>query len=40
MKLLRYGLPGREKPGILEAGEICDLSGIIPDLAGEALRPA
>jgi 2-keto-4-pentenoate hydratase/2-oxohepta-3-ene-1,7-dioic acid hydratase in catechol pathway len=40
MKLLRYGLLGREKPGILEAGEICDLSGIVPDLAGEALLPA
>jgi 2,4-didehydro-3-deoxy-L-rhamnonate hydrolase len=40
MKLLRYGSPGQEKPGILVAGgEICDLSGTIPDLAGEALLP-
>jgi 2-keto-4-pentenoate hydratase/2-oxohepta-3-ene-1,7-dioic acid hydratase in catechol pathway len=41
MKLLRYGSPGQEKPGVLIAGgEICDLSGVIPDLAGEALLPA
>jgi len=40
MKLLRYGSPGQEKPGLLAAdGEIRDLSGIIPDLAGEALLP-
>ena len=40
MKLLRYGPAGQEKPGILAAdGEIRDLSGIIPDLAGEALLP-
>jgi 2,4-diketo-3-deoxy-L-fuconate hydrolase len=38
MKLLRYGSPGREKPGLLAAdGEFRDLSAIIPDLAGEAL---
>ena len=40
MKLLRYGSQGQEKPGLLAAdGEIRDLSGIIPDLAGEALLP-
>lgn len=40
MKLLRYGPQGHEKPGILVAdGEIRDLSGIIPDLAGESLLP-
>jgi 2-keto-4-pentenoate hydratase/2-oxohepta-3-ene-1,7-dioic acid hydratase in catechol pathway len=40
MKLLRYGPPGKEKPGILDAGgTIRDLTGIIPDLAGEALLP-
>jgi 2,4-diketo-3-deoxy-L-fuconate hydrolase len=40
MKLLRYGLAGQEKPGVLAAdGEIRDLSMIIPDLAGEALLP-
>ena len=41
MKLLRYGPPGGEKPGLLDAsGTIRDLSGTIPDLAGEALSPA
>jgi 2-keto-4-pentenoate hydratase/2-oxohepta-3-ene-1,7-dioic acid hydratase in catechol pathway len=40
MKLLRYGLPGREKPGLLaDDGQIRDLSGVIPDLAGESLLP-
>ncbi len=40
MKLLRYGAPGREKPGILDQdGRIRDLSGVIDDLAGEALSP-
>ena len=41
MKLLRYGSQGQEKPGLLAAdGEIRDLSGIIPDFAGESLLPA
>jgi 2-keto-4-pentenoate hydratase/2-oxohepta-3-ene-1,7-dioic acid hydratase in catechol pathway len=40
MKLLRYGPPGEEKPGVLDGdGKIRDLSGIIPDLAGESLFP-
>ena len=40
MKLLRYGPPGGEKPGLLDAsGAIRDLSGTVPDLAGEALSP-
>ena len=40
MKLLRYGLPGQEKPGIVASnGEIRDLSGMIPDLTGESLLP-
>ncbi len=40
MKLLRYGLPGQEGPGILDAdNHIRDLSEIIPDLGGEALSP-
>lgn len=35
MKLLRYGPAGQEKPGVLDdAGQVRDLSGIIPDLAG------
>jgi 2-keto-4-pentenoate hydratase/2-oxohepta-3-ene-1,7-dioic acid hydratase in catechol pathway len=40
MKLVRYGSAGREKPGIVdEKGDIRDLSGLVPDLAGEALSP-
>ncbi|BAN25545.1 fumarylacetoacetate hydrolase family protein [Caballeronia insecticola] len=40
MKLLRYGAPGREKPGLLDSsGAIRDLSGVIGDIAGEALLP-
>jgi ureidoglycolate lyase len=40
MKLLRYGPPGQEKPGLLDtAGTIRDLSGVVPDLAGEVLSP-
>jgi len=38
MKLLRFGEYGQERPGILDdRGRIRDLSGIIGDLAGEAL---
>jgi 2-keto-4-pentenoate hydratase/2-oxohepta-3-ene-1,7-dioic acid hydratase in catechol pathway len=41
MKLLRFGAPGQEKPGILDAnGRIRDLSGAVPDVAGDALSPA
>ena len=40
MKLLRYGAPGAEKPGMLDAtGTIRDLSGVVPDLGGAALSP-
>jgi 2-keto-4-pentenoate hydratase/2-oxohepta-3-ene-1,7-dioic acid hydratase in catechol pathway len=40
MKLLRYGLPGQEKPGILAGDKkIYDLSGIVRDLGGEFLLP-
>ena len=40
MKLVRYGAPGREKPGILDGqGRIRDLSGVVPDIAGEILSP-
>lgn len=40
MKLLRYGQPGQERPAALDAdGQIRDLSGIIADLASEALLP-
>jgi len=38
MKLLRYGAPGAEKPGLLDQdGALRDLSGVISDVAGEAL---
>ena len=40
MKLVRFGPPGREKPGILDAeGRIRDLSKVVPDIAGDALGP-
>ena len=39
MKLLRYGAPGAEKPGLLHDGVIRDLSGIVPDIAGAAIGP-
>lgn len=41
MKLLRYGPVGQEKPGLLDAdGRVRDLSALLPDVAGAALRPA
>ena len=41
MKLLRYGPPGKEKPGLLDAtGAIRDLSGVIADINADALSPA
>lgn len=41
MKLLRYGPPGHEKPGLLDAsGTIRDLSTTIPDISGSSLSPA
>jgi 2,4-diketo-3-deoxy-L-fuconate hydrolase len=40
MKLLRYGAPGAEKPGILDAdGRVRDLSPLVPDIAGQTLLP-
>lgn len=40
MKLLRYGPAGAEKPGLLDdSGTIRDLSGVIDDVAGDALLP-
>ena len=40
MKLLRYGPAGQEKPGLLDSNnQIRDLSGIVPDIAREALLP-
>ncbi len=41
MKLLRYGAPGAEKPGLLDTdGRIRDLSAHVVDLADDVLLPA
>lgn len=41
MKLIRYGEPGRERPGIVDAdGVIRDLSAHVDDLSGAALDPS
>jgi 2-keto-4-pentenoate hydratase/2-oxohepta-3-ene-1,7-dioic acid hydratase in catechol pathway len=35
MKLVRFGQPGEEKPGLVDAsGQIRDVSGIVPDING------
>ena len=40
MRLLRYGPPGAEKPGLLDVqGRIRDLSGTIADIGGAVLLP-
>ncbi len=40
MKLLRYGEPGRERPGMVgPGGELRDLSGHVGDIAGDTLDP-
>jgi ureidoglycolate lyase/2,4-diketo-3-deoxy-L-fuconate hydrolase len=40
VKLLRYGEPGRERPGVLDRdGRIRSLAGVIDDLRGDALSP-
>jgi 2-keto-4-pentenoate hydratase/2-oxohepta-3-ene-1,7-dioic acid hydratase in catechol pathway len=40
MKLLRFGPSGQEKPGLCDAsGTIRDLSGVVGDIAGDALLP-
>ena len=41
MKLVRYGRPGKEKPGLIDAnGKIRDLSKKVGDLGPAALSPA
>jgi 2-keto-4-pentenoate hydratase/2-oxohepta-3-ene-1,7-dioic acid hydratase in catechol pathway len=41
MRLVRYGAPGREKPGMIDAnGKLRDLSKVVPDIAGDTLSPA
>ena len=40
MKLVRYGEPGREKPGLIDGnGRIRDLSAHVADIAGAVLEP-
>ncbi|MFM7345261.1 MAG: fumarylacetoacetate hydrolase family protein, partial [Tagaea sp.] len=40
MKLLRYGPPGQEKPGLLDSdGKLRDLSQVVHDIGGETIRP-
>ena len=41
MKLVRYGKPGKEKPGMIDAeGRLRDLSTVIPDLGPDQLSDA
>lgn len=41
MKLVRYGAPGAEKPGLLDDnGVLRDLSGHVDDIVGDVLDPA
>ena len=41
MKLVRYGNPGREKPGLIDAeGKLRDLSGVVPDIGPGQLGAA
>ncbi len=41
MKLLRYGFPGQEQPGLLDPnGLVRNLSEVIADVGGEALLPS
>jgi 2-keto-4-pentenoate hydratase/2-oxohepta-3-ene-1,7-dioic acid hydratase in catechol pathway len=38
MKLVRYGNPGKEKPGLIDAdGKLRDLSSVVPDIGAEQL---
>lgn len=40
MKLVRYGAPGAERPGILDGeGRIRDVSSLVADFSGAALSP-
>ena len=41
MKLVRYGNPGKEKPGLIDAeGKLRDLSGVIKDIGPDQLGDA
>ena len=40
MKLVRYGKPGKEKPGLIDAeGALRDLSAVVADIGPETLGP-
>ena len=40
MRLVRYGKPGKEKPGLIDStGKIRDISHLVADLAGAGLSP-
>jgi len=40
MRLVRYGRPGKEKPGLIDdEGKLRDLSGVIADIGAEQLSP-
>ena len=40
MKLFRHGAPGAEKPGIIDTNGVArDLTGAVPDIAGDTLTP-
>jgi 2-keto-4-pentenoate hydratase/2-oxohepta-3-ene-1,7-dioic acid hydratase in catechol pathway len=39
MKFVRYGTPGQEQPGMIDAaGNLRDLTGVVPDIAGAVLE--
>ena len=41
MKLVRYGNPGKEKPGLIDTeGKLRDLSAVVKDIGAEQLSPA
>jgi len=41
MRLVRFGAPGEEKPGLIDANEVVrDLSGVVADIGGATLSPA
>ena len=41
MKLVRYGNPGKEKPGLIDAnGQLRDLSSVVKDIGPDQLGDA
>ena len=41
MKLVRYGRPGQEKPGLIDGdGTLRDLSRVVKDITPQTLTPA